>query len=278
MSLELTRDQSTIVEIRSFAFNFIQPDSVLVETVAGDTVVLRLTFAESDGFHKNFPSRIFLTIAHVNNTFHFFATHTAFNHITINLKDQQEHYFGLLEKLYPQNSKNPDLRGNVVDVEVYSNAEQDYSENYASAYSAFYMSSKGYGSFFDTFAKGRYQFAINGMTQIYHQTGSLDWYIFCGKDGGEIHQEYFRITGRPKFVPIWACGPIFWRDQNNGGKDEILNDIKMFSDLKIPLTACWLDRPYSNGAHEWSKMDFSSMFRNRNNGLAPFKKNTACSS
>ena len=84
--------------------------------------------------------------------------------------------------------------------------------------------------------------------------------MFCGKDGKAIHKEYFHITGKPKYVPLWACGPIFWRDQNNGGKDEILNDIRMFSDLKIPLTACWVDRPYSNGSNEWSKMDFNKNF------------------
>ncbi|MGD0037319.1 MAG: TIM-barrel domain-containing protein, partial [Bacteroidota bacterium] len=254
------KDQSKIVVINSFEFNFIRPDTILVENVKTDTLVLKLLFGESDGFHKDFPSQILLTIAQFNNTFHFIASHKTFNHVTIKMKDLNEHYFGLIEKLYPHNSRNPDLRGNVVDVEVYGNANLDYAENYASAYSAFYMSSAGYGSFFDTFAKGRYQFAINGITEIYHQTGSLDWYIFCGKDGEAIHKEYFQITGKPKYVPIWACGPIFWRDQNNGGKDEILNDIKMFSELKIPLTACWVDRPYSNGAHEWSKMDFNNKF------------------
>ena len=258
--LELVKDQSKIVVINSFEFNFIRPDTILVENVKTDTLVLKLLFGESDGFHKDFPSQILLTIAQFNNTFHFIASHKTFNHVTIKMKDLDEHYFGLIEKLYPHNSRNPDLRGNVVDVEVYGNANLDYAENYASAYSAFYMSSAGYGSFFDTFAKGRYQFAINGITEIYHQTGSLDWYIFCGKDGEAIHKEYFQITGKPKYVPIWACGPIFWRDQNNGGKDEILNDIKKFSELKIPLTACWVDRPYSNGAHEWSKMDFNNKF------------------
>ena len=173
--LELFHDQSKIAVINSFAFNFIQPDSILVEGVKADTVILKLIFSQTDGFHSDFPSQILLTIAQFNNTFHFFTSHKTFNHVTIKLKDLNEHYFGLIEKLYPHNSRNPDLRGNIVDVEVYGNGNQDYAENYASAYSAFYMSSVGYGSFFDTFAKGRYQFAINGITEIYHQTGTLDW-------------------------------------------------------------------------------------------------------
>jgi alpha-glucosidase (family GH31 glycosyl hydrolase) len=61
---------------------------------------------------------------------------------------------------------------------------------------------------------------------------------------------------------MWACGPIGWRDENKGGKDEILDDIQKMSDLKIPFTGWWVDRPYSNGAEEWSKMDFNDKFAN----------------
>jgi alpha-glucosidase (family GH31 glycosyl hydrolase) len=170
-------------------------------------------------------------------------------------------YFGLVEKLYPDNARNPDLRGQVVDVDVYGEGSRDYAENYASAYSAFFMSSVGYGGFFDTFAKGRYQFAVNGITRIDHQTGSLDWTLFYGPTGERIHEEYFKVIGRPKAVPVWACGPIFWRDLNRGGKDELLDDVRRFTDLQIPVTACWVDRPYSNGTNEWSKMDFNDSFR-----------------
>ena len=258
--LTLVHDQSKLVEIQSFQFNFVEPDTMIVDKVSSDTMILKLEFNRTDGFHKNFPSQILLTIAHFSNTIHFSASHSSFNHIMIRMKDLNEHYFGLIEKCYPHNTTNPDLRGNVVDVEIYGNGSQEYAENYASVYSAFYMSSLGYGSFFDTFAKGRYHLAVNGMTEIYHQTGALNWYVFYGPTGGQIHHEYYNVIGRPKSVPIWACGPIFWRDQNNGGKHEILDDIRKFTELRIPLTACWVDRPYSNGAHAWSKMDFNENF------------------
>ena len=258
--LELYHQKNKLVEIKSFEFNFVEPDKIKVEKTTNDSLFLKLSFSAGDGFHDDFPKEILLSIAQFNNTFHFTASHKNFSHITIQLKDQDEHYFGLIEKLFPHNSKNPDLRGNVVDLEVYGNGSADYAENYASAYSAFYMSSLGYGSFFDTFAKGRYILGINGRTEIYHQTNKLDWYIFYGPTGEKIHSEYYSVIGKPKYIPIWACGPIFWRDQNNGGKDEILNDIKNFTELKIPLTACFVDRPYSNGANEWSKMDFSGKF------------------
>ncbi|HDQ44162.1 MAG TPA: hypothetical protein ENN17_01520, partial [bacterium] len=114
--------------------------------------------------------------------------------------------------------------------------------------------------FFDTFAKGRYRLGIGGVTEITHQTGTLDWYLFYGPAGEIIHEAYFDVIGKPKYVPLWACGPIFWRDQNDGGSREILEDIEKFTKLRIPLTACWVDRPYSRGAHAWSRMDFDENF------------------
>lgn len=257
--IEVTKENNVVAQINSIDFNFVKYESIKVLEVKKESVILKLFFTESDGFHDNFPKELLLTISQFNNTFHFYAEHEAFNHITINLKDFDEHYFGLIEKLYPHNSKNPDLRGNVIDVDVYAEGEREYAENYASAYSAFYISSKGYGSFFDTFARGRYHLGINGNTEIYHQTGILDWYLFIGNTGDKIHKEYFDIIGKPKYVPIWGCGPIFWRDYNSG-KDEILDDIQKFTDLKIPLTGCFVDRPYSDGGHEWSKMNFSDKF------------------
>jgi alpha-glucosidase (family GH31 glycosyl hydrolase) len=259
-TIEILHPPNRIVEISAFMFNFVEPETIAVESAESDALTLKLVFNKTDGFHYNFPGEIPLRIEHFNDTFHFSARHPAFHHITVKIKDRDEHYFGLIEKLYPYNEKNPDLRSNTVDVDVYGNGAMDYAENYASAYSAFFMSSAGYGSFFDTFAKGRYRFAINGVTEIYHQTDALDWYLFFGSSGGRIHAQYFDVIGRPKHVPIWACGPVFWRDQNNGGSAEILADIEKFTGMKIPLTACWVDRPYSDGAHQWSKMNFSELF------------------
>ena len=49
-------------------------------------------------------------------------------------------------------------------------------------------------------------------------------------------------------------------NQNDGGKDESLRNILKFTNLKIPLTACRVNRPYSYGNNEWSKMDFDQKF------------------
>lgn len=270
--LQFHHGKRRFAEVAGFAFNFVPAKISKIEQMDDDGMRLRLSMAEGDGFHENFPSTVDLVISHDANTFRFHAEHPAFNHVTIRMRDLDEHYFGLIEKLYPDNAQSPDLRGETVDVDVYALGEKDYAENYASAYSAFFMSSAGYGSFFDTFARGRYAFAKDGMTEIYHRTGKLDWYLFYGPDGIAIHKEYYRLIGAPKRVPVWAAGPVVWRDHNGGGKDQILDDLRKFSELKIPLTATFVDRPYSRGGHEWSKMDFTEKFANPKDWIAEINR------
>jgi alpha-glucosidase (family GH31 glycosyl hydrolase) len=53
---------------------------------------------------------------------------------------------------------------------------------------------------------------------------------------------------------------VVWRDENRGGSREVLDDVARFRDLKIPITALWIDRPYSRGNSGWSAMDFNDLF------------------
>ena len=114
--ITLVHNDMKIVEIKAIAFNFIQPDTITVERIETDTVIFKLQFSQSDGFRMDFPQELLLKLTQYDHAFHFSAVHPAFRHITITMKDLNEHYFGLIEKLYPENLKNPDLRSNVVDV------------------------------------------------------------------------------------------------------------------------------------------------------------------
>jgi len=251
-----------LITVNAIAFNFTEPTSVSLIDSSSSGYQLRLVYPATAKYQDNTnPLEVDLTVAKLPDGLHFTADPKWSQNVTIHLADHDEHYFGVLERLYPNNRKSPDLRGDVIDVDVHGDGNQ-YHENYSSVWSAFYMSSRGYASFFDTFAEGKYRFAKQGETQLYHHTGKLDWYVLPGANGDQMLQEYYKIIGSPKYIPVWACGPIVWRDQNDGGKDEILADIRHMTDIKIPLTGWFVDRPYSNGAHDWSKMDFNSKFAN----------------
>jgi alpha-glucosidase (family GH31 glycosyl hydrolase) len=266
--ITINHDGKKLITIASINFNLTSPKKVIVANQSSDKLTLTLTYPVSAVFYESkndLTADVDLTIS--NGAIRLTSDSKWTSSTTLVLEDNGEHFFGILEPLYPDNKKSPDLRGEVVDVEV--NGDNTlHHENYASAWSAFYMTNKGYASFFDTFAFGKYKLGINGQTELFHHTGKLDWYIIPGKNGDEILQKYYGIIGRPKSVPMWACGPVAWRDQNDGGAKEILNDIQQMTEFKIPFTAWFVDRPYSNGADAWSKMDFNEKFANPKEWIA----------
>lgn len=260
--ITITKAGREIVRLTSIEFNYSAGNW---ETIRSDeaSVVLRGHFAAGVDYDRGATDTrgrsVDLVITREANGFRLHADPDWGRQVTLELDYLGDHFFGLSEPLQPDNRLSPDITGTSIAVEVAGEADT-IRENFASAYSAFYMSSFGYGAFFDSFARGRYEFAINGQNRIHHDTGTLDWYVFPGVDGREIHRAYFALIGAPKPVPAWALGPVGWRDQNDGGAAEILDDIAHMAALEIPFTAWFVDRPYSDGANAWSKMNFAPAF------------------
>lgn len=260
---EILRGDVRVIHLTSLRFDYTEPTEWKLLGSSDQVIRIELTFPPVvDFMHRpeDTDSRsMALEVSVVDGGFRFRAEAKWAKQTTLVFDYLGDHFFGISEPLQPDNQLSPDLTGAVVNLEVKSESTQ-LAENFASAFSAFYISTLGYGSFFDTFARGHYDFAINGANRIHHDTGKLDWYVFLGNDGVDIHRSYFNLIGSPKKVPLWAVGPVGWRDQNDGGAAEILDDISKFTDLKMPLTAWFVDRPYSDGAHAWSEMNFSEAF------------------
>ncbi len=259
----LTKGDTPLMHIEAFEFNYERLDTWRIAGQDATSITLAATLPSSVDYYRPMTDTrertLEITISTVDGGFRFFAAPEWGRQVGLELRYLGDHFFGLSEPLQPDNRLSPDLTGASIVVDVVSEAAS-MRENYASAFSSFFMSSVGYGAFFDSFARGEYSFAVNGVNRIHHDTGTLDWYLFVGDTGAEIHRHYFALIGAPKPVPIWGLGPIAWRDQNNGGATEILADIAHFAELEIPLTAWFVDRPYSDGHHAWSKMNFSPAF------------------
>ena len=245
------------LDIVSFSFNYTDPLSMTMEKSSKDSCILSLTYPSWVNFSRPVNEQsASIIISPVSRGIRFTGSPSWARKVSVRLADQQEHYFGVVQNLVPDNRKSPDLRGKTVDVMV-EGEQTGYSENFSSVWSAFYFSNKGYASFFDTYSQGKYQFAVNGMTNLTHKTGNLNWYVFFGSENDSILNAYYQVIGKPKFLPLWACGTTVWRDENKGGSEEILSDIQKFTELKIPLTAWMVDRPYSDGSNGWSEMNFN---------------------
>jgi len=261
----ITQNHKSLLALTAIQFNYLTADKWEVVSSSENELTLSGAFPARADFRRQVqddqPRVAELVISKVDGGFRLYSKPSWARQTTLSFSYLGDHFFGLSESLQPDNRLSPDLVPGSIVVDV--NAEHaTLLENFASAYSAFYMSSYGYGAFFDTFARGRYDFAINGHNQIHHDTGELDWYVFLGNDGAEIHRSYFELIGQPKLLPAWGLGAIGWRDQNDGGADEIISDIQKMNELRIPFTAWFVDRPYSDGANEWSRMNFNSDFSN----------------
>lgn len=258
--VQIYREKELVIEVLAFEFNYCAPKALGVGERSAERVKLLAVYpSETQYLEKPGDLSVEIVVERVAGGFRFTAKPEWAYHTTLRLRDLDDHFFGVLEQLSPGNRKNPDLRGATVDVDALG-GDWQFHENYASVWSAFYMTPKGCASFFDTFAKGRYKLGVAKETELYHQTGVLDWYIFLGRNGDELLASYYRVIGKPKAPPMWAVGPIGWRDQNNGGSAEILDDVRRMSELKIPFTAWFVDRPYSDGENAWSQMNFSEKF------------------
>ena len=264
----IKRGGSLVTDLKSIEFNFTAPISLKVAARAEGCVTLRAVYPSVANYRdeqRDLPVDIQVSL--VAGGFRFLAHPEWALNTTVRLGDLDDHFFGVLEPLYPNNHHSPDLRGQVVDVEAVG-ARSLYHESFASIWSAFFMTAHGYASFFDTFAKGRYSLGVGGETELHHCTGLLDWYLFFGRDGDELLAAYYGVIGAPKPVPLWALGPIGWRDENKGGAVEILEDVRRMTELRIPFTAWWVDRPYCEGSNAWSKMNFGPQFANPGDWIA----------
>lgn len=264
-NISVFNNRKIIIALTSISFNYEKPISWEINQAHEDRIILRGRFPAQVDFFKlaqDIDDRfVDLHISKTEGGFHFYAKPHWGRQVRLHFQYLGDHFFGLTEALQPDNRLSPNITGTSIDVEVNSE-NAALRENYASAFSAFYISSSGYGAFFDSFARGRYDFDINGKNTIHHETGTLDWHLFFGDYGAKIHQAYYSLIGAPKTLPAWGLGPIGWRDQNNGGATEILNDIQKMNELRIPFSAWFVDRPYSDGSHAWSQMNFNSQFAN----------------
>lgn len=261
-TLTLTRNNKALLILDSLQFNFVTPTSIQVREQDEMHAVVEFVYTNVPLFTRvnaSITDTVLLSIHRIDGGWHLTASPSWARHFTLFLKDLGEHFYGVVQNLIPHNHKNPDLRGSIQKVEAIGESQR-YFENYSSVWSSFYFTNLGYASFFKTYAVGEYKFAINGKTELYHSTGSLDWYIFIGTNGDDIMHAYYTIIGAPKYVPAWACGPIVWRDEAKNGKTDVLTDAENFTCLRIPLSAMFIDRPYSDGNHGWSKMNFNEKF------------------
>ncbi len=138
----------------------------------------------------------------------------------------------------------------------------------ANARAPFYFTNGGFGVYAQTLAVGRFSFARNKRTGFEFAGDELTYHVIAGTPG-EILKTYNQLAGPSFRPPDWAHGVIWWRDDHKriphytraeNAQQLVLADAKLFRRLRLPATACWIDRPLTTGDWGWGGKTFDPAF------------------
>ena len=87
--------------------------------------------------------------------------------------------------------------------------ELELAQRNSQASIPFYLSSKGYGFFWNNPALGEATFAKNLKRFTAEVTDKIDYWVTVGETPAQIMEQYTALTGRPGEFPEWASG--FWQ-------------------------------------------------------------------
>ncbi len=175
--------------------------------------------------------------------------------------DSGEHYYGIWEMPF---GGNIDDRGADHD---FMGIRHQQDINYSSARAPFYVTSKKYGVYVETTAKGHFSIAQAGKTNFSFFDNQLKYDIIYGPTYADVFNRYNAIVGPSIMPPTWAFESIWWRDDYHddlrraaNAQQKVIEDADKLRALHIPAGSIWLDRPYGSGEMGWGNMDFDASF------------------
>ena len=123
----------------------------------------------------------------------------------------------------------------------------------------FFISSKGYGLFFDNSYRSTFDFTPRDHYVFGADGGEMVYYILCGEDYKSILQQYIALTGAPVMPPKWALGFSQCRGFYTR-QDLALEVARKFRDMQIPCDVIYQDIGWVKGLQdfEWNPRGYST--------------------
>jgi MYXO-CTERM domain-containing protein len=174
-------------------------------------------------------------------------------------EDRQEHVYGIWE--YPWDG-NLDNRG--VDRE-YLGVGQNTGSLYTSGRAPFYLTSRRYGLYARSSARGRFTVAVNGKTSFAFDERRLVYDVIYGPRPYDVLARYAALAGGPFMPPLWSLGSTWWSDDFHRGRgptaqDNVVDVATQLQALRIPAAGLLIDRPFGTGFNGWGNIDFDASF------------------
>jgi len=122
-------------------------------------------------------------------------------------------------------------------------------------YIPFFQSAKGYGLFWDNYSPT--VFSDNAeSTSFKSDVGDcIDYYFMYGGNADGVIGCMRNLTGQVPMFPLWTYG-FFQSKERYKSQDELVDVVKKYRELKVPLDGIIQDWQYWGSNYLWNAMDF----------------------
>jgi alpha-D-xyloside xylohydrolase len=121
----------------------------------------------------------------------------------------------------------------------------------------FFQSVKGYGVFWDNESPTQFTDTPEKTSFTSDVGEGIDYYFIYGKNADGVIAGMRNLTGKVPMLPLWTYG--YWQSKERyRSQDELVDVVKKYRDLKIPLDGIIQDWQYWGNNYQWNAMDFIS--------------------
>lgn len=190
----------------------------------------------------------------------------------MNLAATADEYFtGLFERVVDGNQTESWRKGITTALNLRGEAVDMLIKPTLSLYSPFYLSSNGYGLFFNGTWPGHYDFCKTdpNRVQISFEGKTMSGIIYASAQPANIVKAHSLHVGPTIVPPRWAFLPWRWRDNHenrstyyDGTKVEapfnsqVVEDVLLMKAFDIPCGVYWVDRPWASGMHGYADFEW----------------------
>jgi alpha-D-xyloside xylohydrolase len=122
-------------------------------------------------------------------------------------------------------------------------------------YVPFFQSNKGYGLFWDNYSPTTFTDNIESTSFKSEVGDCIDYYLMYGGNADGVIAGMRALTGQAPMFPLWSFG-FFQSKERYKSQDELVDVVKKYRQLKVPLDGIIQDWQYWGSNYLWNAMDF----------------------
>jgi alpha-glucosidase (family GH31 glycosyl hydrolase) len=192
--------------------------------------------------------------------------------VGMNVAASNDEYFtGLFERTVDGNQNESWKEGITTAMNLRGEEVDMFVKPTLSLYTPFYLSSNGYGLFFEGTWPGHYDFCKSDPRRVLisYEGKKLSGIIYASDKPAEIVKAHSLHVGPTIVPPEWAFLPWRWRDNHSNLKtyydgtpvtapynSMVVEDMLMMKAFDIPCGVYWVDRPWAKGLHGYADFEW----------------------